>query len=872
MAADLHPWIREIPKLQNAHLQKFRLYETRSVLGMTRKHEIHNALLFPSILAIRRALTLQIRELLYDWTQKNRSVLESIKDVRLEASELNIVEDSTVYTEVECSDLLKRIHEGNKSTGGLKFVTVCYGIVGFVKFLGPYYMLIITKRKKIGVICGHAVYAITKSAILPIPHATSARNVAYSKNENRSFVNSACKCKMYLIQEAPLLVDLTKDFFFSYSYNVMHSFQKNLSGHESGQGARDTMFVWNEFLTTAIHNQLNNNLWTVALVYGFFKQVKLLISEKEFKLTLIARRSRHYAGTRYLKRGVNENGCVANDVETEQIVFEDVPEGCPVQISSIVQNRGSIPLFWSQETSRLNMKPDIVLSKEDHNYEATRLHFQNLFKRYGNPIIILNLVKTREKKPRESLLRVEFANAIESINKDLPEESRLKFLHWDLNKYSRKSTNVLALLGKVATYALNLTGFFYCQVNPISKSQELLNHSEDEGDDQCCLQKHGIENSDADSLNNVVSHENGNASRKVRMKPPKYQTGVLRTNCIDCLDRTNVAQYAYGWAALGHQLHALGYIAAPTIELDSPLADDLMAVYEKMGDTLALQYGGSAAHNKIFSQRRGQWKAATQSQEFFRTLQRYYSNAYMDAEKQNAINVFLGHYQPQLGQPALWELDSEQHYNVGSRGSNIFEENTRYSSLILLCYLLAYCDIAMKLVLLCICRRPLKGHCQTVSVKPARPLKSEGRMKRVSLKKHKMAEKLSESSPEISTSESDSSYPRYTGSMSRRQLLLDGHSEDYPNSDHVFYNKRLDSINCSNFLDVEWLSSSGNSCEEEAYERSTLIVGDESSENVVTCDSDSSLNVKGQGEGGGEEGEYPDGFVKWVVHGGMWFP
>ncbi|XP_060968992.1 phosphoinositide phosphatase SAC3-like [Cannabis sativa] len=103
------------------------------------------------------------------------------------------------------------------------------------------------------------------------------------------------------------------------------------------------------------------------------------------------------------------------------------------------------------------------------------------------------------------------------------------------------------------------------------------------------------------------------------------------------MDRTNVAQYAYGLATLGHQLHALGVIDNPKIDLNDPLAEDLMSFYERMGDTLAHQYGGSAAHNKIFSQRRGQWKAATQSQEFFRTLQRYYSNAYMDAEKQYAI-------------------------------------------------------------------------------------------------------------------------------------------------------------------------------------------------------------------------------------------
>lgn len=64
--------------------------------------------------------------------------------------------------------------------------------------------------------------------------------------------------------------------------------------------------------------------------------------------------------SRYLKRGVNEKGRVANDVETEQIVFEDTPDEIPTQITSVVQNRGSIPLLWSQETSKLNIRPDII--------------------------------------------------------------------------------------------------------------------------------------------------------------------------------------------------------------------------------------------------------------------------------------------------------------------------------------------------------------------------------------------------------------------------------------------------------------------------------------------------------------------------------
>ncbi|KAB5574059.1 hypothetical protein DKX38_001253 [Salix brachista] len=548
---------------------------------------------------------------------KNRTFWRVLKIDRLEPSELIVLEDSTTYSESEFCDLLRRIHEGNKSTGGLKFVTICYGIVGFIKFLGPYYMLLITKRRKIGAICGHIVYAINKSEMIPIPNSTVRSSMTSSKNENRSFVHSACKWANFIAvvmliehvesdkvssgyKKLLCTVDLTRDFFFSYSYHVMHSLQKNLSFKETGQIHYESMFVWNEFLTQGIRNNLKNTLWTVALVYGFFKQVKISVSGREFKLALIARRSRHYAGTRYLKRGVNEKGRVANDVETEQVVFEDVSEEQPVQISSVVQNRGSIPLFWSQETSRLNLKPNIMLSRKDQNFEATKLHFENLVKRYGNPIIILNLIKSREKKPRETILGAEFANAIRFINKSLSEENRLKFLHWDLSKHSKKATNVLALLGRFTAYALNLTGIFYCQVMPSSSSKGLLNGScfeEHNGD--CSLENSSNENGNVVKLDSEITKADSDANQKQSIKVPMFQNGVLRTNCIDCLDRTNVAQYAYGLVALGHQLRALGYMECPNIDLDNPLAEDLMRIYETMGDTLALQYGGSAAHNKV---------------------------------------------------------------------------------------------------------------------------------------------------------------------------------------------------------------------------------------------------------------------------------
>lgn len=47
--------------------------------------------------------------------------------------------------------------------------------------------------------------------------------------------------------------------------------------------------------------------------------VEIALFSRTVYLTVIARRSRHYAGARYLTRGANEQGHVANEVETEQM-------------------------------------------------------------------------------------------------------------------------------------------------------------------------------------------------------------------------------------------------------------------------------------------------------------------------------------------------------------------------------------------------------------------------------------------------------------------------------------------------------------------------------------------------------------------------
>ena len=101
-----------------------------------------------------------------------------------------------------------------------------------------------------------------------------------------------------------------------------------------------------------------------------------------------------------------------------------------------------------------------------------------------------------------------------------------------------------------------------------------------------------------------------------------------------------------------------------------------------------MQYGGSEAHSTFFQRQRGDWEAATQSRDFITSIRRFYSNTYTDAEKQDAINLFLGNFVPRHDQPALWQLDSDYFLHTGPANSMLL-----YARLIALNYsLLAACQ------------------------------------------------------------------------------------------------------------------------------------------------------------------------------------
>ncbi len=147
------------------------------------------------------------------------------------------------------------------------------------------------------------------------------------------------------------------------------------------------------------------------------------------------------------------------------------------------------------------------------------------------------------------------------------------------------------------------------------------------------------------------------------------QHGVLRTNCIDCLDRTNVAQFSIGVRALGKQFHAMGITSSDELGSDSTVILILMELYSVLGDKISLQYGGSEAHKKVSSRSAivgsnllnsvSPLQHPNKHKELLTSIRRYYSNAFTDRVKQDAINLFLGYFVPSEHQLPLWELESD---------------------------------------------------------------------------------------------------------------------------------------------------------------------------------------------------------------------
>lgn len=537
-------------------------------------------------------------------------------------TQLTIMEDkSYFYTRKDMVELINGLNETIE--GGIHKIAQGYGLLGLIRFTKGYYLSLITKCSQVAVIGGHYIYHIDETKLVPL-------DINYRRPNKYTDEERLLSIFKYL--------DLGKTFYFSYAYDITNTLQTNFMRNKLVATAydrgievphatnfeRNDRFVWNSLLLEPIIQQdVAVYEWFQPIIHGFIDQANISIYGKKVYITIMARRSRHFAGARFLKRGINYAGNVANEIETEQIVsdmlvtsFHDPKYGFynNPRFTSFVQHRGSIPLYWTQDLNKLP-KPPIEINLLDPFYLSSAVHFNNLFERYGLPIVVLNLIKTKEKIPRELKLNHHFVNCIRYLNQFLPEKHKLRYYSFDMLKHSKKNLDVITPIESIAEESVKDIGFFH----------------------------------------------NGTS-----LETTKIQTGVIRTNCIDCLDRTNAAQFIICKQALAHQLQGLKLIPKlASLAYDSDLINIVTEIFHDHGDTIAIQYGGSNLVNTMDSYRRiNQWSSHTR--DMLNSVKRIYSNSFMDLIRQEAINLFLGNYVYKPDQPKLWELanDFYLHYNL----------------------------------------------------------------------------------------------------------------------------------------------------------------------------------------------------------------
>lgn len=215
-------------------------------------------------------------------------------------------------------------------------------------------------------------------------------------------------------------------------------------------------FVWNDFLLIPMQ-QIMQRDWMLEVIHGFIGQSNVSIFGRPVYVCLIARRSSRYAGTRFLKRGSNFYGDVANEVESEQIVIDGY------RMCSFVQMRGSVPAHWSQ--SQMVPKPPISVDLSDPYAQTSGKHYARLLFQFGSPVIILNLVKKHERRKHESILTEEMWGSIQYLNQFLPPQQRIVYEHFDMARKSRGGGNVMSSLAEIAESIIEQTSFFFKDLN-----------------------------------------------------------------------------------------------------------------------------------------------------------------------------------------------------------------------------------------------------------------------------------------------------------------------------------------------------------------------------------------------------------------------
>ncbi|KAA0025607.1 phosphoinositide phosphatase SAC7-like [Cucumis melo var. makuwa] len=467
-------------------------------------------------------------------------------------------------------------------------IRTIFGVIGLLKLLAGSYLIVITDRECVGSYLGHPIFRITSLKVFPCDHSVNSSPLEQQKKMEAEFSG--------LLNVA----EKTSGLYFSYDTNLTLSAQRlHALGDESKLlplwRQAEPRFLWNNYLLEVlIDSKLDPYL--LPVIQGSFQNFQAAIGKDIVDVTLIARRCTRRTGTRLWRRGADSDGYVANFVESEQII----------QLhgftASFVQVRGSIPLLWEQIVD-LTYKPKFELVKLEESPRVADRHFLDLRKKYG-AVLAVDLVNGHGAEGR---LSEKFANAMQQITGD-----DVRYLHFDFHHIcGHVHFERLSILFEQISDFLDQNG----QITFLLTSHVYLLFA---------IYRYMLLNDKGEKM--------------------KEQLGVVRTNCIDCLDRTNVTQSMIARKMLESQLRRLGIFGADeTISSHPNLDESFKIIWANHGDDISTQYSGTPALKGDFV-RYGQRTIQGIMKDGWNALQRYYLNNFVDGTKQDAIDLLQGHY------------------------------------------------------------------------------------------------------------------------------------------------------------------------------------------------------------------------------------
>ncbi|KAM4735920.1 phosphatidylinositol-3-phosphatase SAC1-B isoform 2-T2 [Anableps anableps] len=392
------------------------------------------------------------------------------------------------------------------------------GVMGTIRLPAGLYLIVITKKTKVGDLLGHAVWKALNFDII------SYKKTVLHLNDDQMQDN-----KTFLSMINSVLH--TDGLYFATDYDLTHSLQRLANTSPDFQDMSlleraDQRFVWNGHLLREFMTQPELHKFVYPVIHGFITITSSSINGKVFEWIIISRRSCFRAGVRYYVRGIDSEGHAANFVETEQIVQYNSYKASFVQIN---QKGSEKPL---------------------------ELAFDKMVTSLGNGMI--------------------------------------KYVAFDFHKEcSRMRWHRLQILLDTVSEIQDEFGYFLVD----AEGKVLLN-----------------------------------------------QEGTFRSNCMDCLDRTNVVQSLLAQRALQSQLQKMGFLqVGQKIEDQTDFEKIYKNAWADNADACAKQYAGTGALKTDFTRtgKRTVWGAVMDG---WNSAIRYYKNNFSDGYRQDSIDLFLGNY------------------------------------------------------------------------------------------------------------------------------------------------------------------------------------------------------------------------------------